>query len=122
MKDCETKIINYTDSATGARVVKVLTEHDGKIIRACSKCHPDDEFNLELGTEIALKRLNIKIAEKRCAYSVNYAKQCKQYLDYLDREKRRIKKSMERAEVAAFDRKVEVQELKAELKSILEKI
>lgn len=122
MRNYEAKIINYVDSATGARVVKVLAEHDGKTLRACSKCHPDDNFNLELGTEIALKRLDIKIAEKRRAYSVNYVKQCKQYLDFLDREKRRIKKSMERAEVAALGRKIEVQELEAELTNILEKI
>ena len=33
-----------------------LSHYKGKIIKGIAKCHPDDEFNLEKGKELAMVR------------------------------------------------------------------
>jgi septum formation topological specificity factor MinE len=119
MRNYETKIYDYIDRKTGAHVIKATTLYAGKTISACSKCDPGDTFNLKLGTDIALKRLDLKIAHKRQASMIAYAKFCKMNLDVIDVEKRRIKKAMERAEVAALDRKLEIKTLEADLSKLL---
>ena len=122
MRNYETKIYDYIDKKTGAHVVKATTMYDGKTVSALSKCDPNDTFDLEFGTAVALKRLDIKIAQKRQASMIAYAKFCKMNLEFFEIEKRRVKKAMERAEVAAFDRKVEAKELEAELTELLNNI
>jgi septum formation topological specificity factor MinE len=119
MRNYETKIYDYIDRKTGAHIVKATTLYAGKTISAYSKCNPEDIFNLELGTNIALKRLDLKIAHKRQASMIAYAKFCKMNLDVIDVEKRRIKKAMERAEVATLDRKLEIKTLEADLSKLL---
>jgi hypothetical protein len=44
-----------------------------------------------------------------------YAKMCRQNLEWLENEKRRVKGALERAEVAALDRKVEASDLQIDL-------
>lgn len=122
MRNYETKIYDYIDKKTGAHIVKATTMYDGKTVSAYSKCDPNDVFDYEFGTAVALKRLDIKIAQKRQASMIAYAKFCKMNLEFIEIEKRRIKKAMERAEVAAFDRKVEAKELEAELTELLNNI
>ena len=51
----------YTD---GNRVIAVST-YAGKTVRGVAVCHPDDTFDLELGTQIAAAKCNAKVAEKR---------------------------------------------------------
>lgn len=122
MRNYETKIFNYIDKKTGAHIVKATTMYNGKTVSAFSKCDPRDTFDLDFGTAVALKRLDIKIAQKRQASMIAYAKFCKMNLELIETEKRRIKKAMERAEVAAFDRKVEANELEVELAGMLTNI
>lgn len=37
---------------------------EGKVLTACASCHPDDTFNIKRGIDIALTKLNKKIAQK----------------------------------------------------------
>ena len=122
MRNYETKIFDYIDKKTGAHIVKAETMYAGKPISAFSKCDPSDTFSLAFGTAVALKRLDIKIAKKRQASMIAYAKMCKQNLEWIEIEKRRVKKAMERAEIAALDRKVEAKELETELAELLASI
>lgn len=122
MRNYETKIYDYVDKKTGAHVVKATTLYAGKTISAYSKCDPNDDFDLKFGTDIALKRLDIKIAKKRQVSMLAYAKFCKMNLEFIEIEKRRVKNALERAEVAASDRNVEAKELEAELAEMLANI
>ena len=122
MRNYETKIYDYVDKKTGAHVVKATTLYAGKTISAYSRCDPNDAFDLKFGTDVALKRLDIKIAKKRQASMIAYAKFCKMNLEFIEIEKRRVKKALERAEVAALDRKVEATKLETELAEMLANI
>lgn len=122
MRNYETKIYDYVDKKTGAHIVKAATMYAGKTVSAYAKCDPGDTFDLEFGTKVALKRLDIKIAQKRYASMITYAKFCKMNLELIDIERRRTKKAMERAEVAALDRKLEAKEYEAELAELLNSI
>lgn len=119
MRNYETKVYDYVDKKTGAHIVKATTMYAGKTVSAYSKCDPRDTFDLEFGTKVALKRLDIKIAQKRQASMIAYAKFCKQNLEWIDIERRRTKKAMERAEIAALDRKLEIKEFEADLAELL---
>ncbi len=122
MRNYETKIYDYVDKKTGAHVVKATTMYAGKVVSAYSKCNPEDTFDLKFGTAVALKRLDIKIAQKRHASMLTYAKFCKMNLEFIELEKRRTKRAMERAEVAALDRKLEAKQLETELAELLNHI
>lgn len=115
MRNYETKIYDYVDSKTGAHVVKATTMYAGKSVSAYSKCDPTDTFDLEFGIAVALKRLDIKIAEKRAASMKAYAKFCEMNLDFIEQEKRRVSKALERAKVAVSDRKVDAKAMDREL-------
>lgn len=119
MRNYETKTFDYVDKKTGAHIVKATTMYAGKTVSAYSKCDPRDTFDLEFGKKVALKRLDIKIAEKRAASMQSYAKFCQTNLNWIEIEKRRTMKAMQRAQVAAADRKVEVAQLEAELAEML---
>lgn len=47
------------------RQVVVTTKYKGKTIRAVAKCAPEDEFNAEIGTEIATCRCKKKLFERQ---------------------------------------------------------
>lgn len=119
MRNYETKIYDYVDKKTGAHIVKATTMYAGKTVSAYSKCDPRDTFDLKFGTDVALKRLDIKIARKRQASMIAYAKFCKMNLEFIEIEKRRTKKSMERAEIAALDRRIEIKQLESELAELI---
>lgn len=119
MRNYETKTFDYIDKKTGAHIVKAETMYAGKPVSAFAKCDPNDNFSLAFGTTVALKRLDYKIAKKRQASMLSYAKMCKQNLDWIEIEKRRVKAALERAEVAALDRKVEANEIAVEIAKML---
>ena len=115
MRNYVTNLYEYTDKKTGAHVVKATTMYAGKTVSAFAKCDPRDNFDSNFGAELALKRLDLKIAQKRQTSMIAYAKFCKTNLEFIEIERRRTKKAMERAEVAALDRKLEVKQLEAEI-------
>jgi hypothetical protein len=122
MKNYETNVYDYIDSKTGAHIVKAVTTYGGKAIYAYAKCDPEDEFALEFGTQVALKRLDIKIAQKRISNKKEDLKLYKQRLIYIENKKRRTKKAIERAEVAVIDRKIKLKKLESELEEILSRV
>lgn len=122
MRNYETKIYDYIDKKTGAHVVKATTMYAGRNVSACAKCDPGDNFDLKFGTDVALKRLDLKIALKRAASMTDYAKFCQMNLEFIEAEKRRVSRALERAKVAAADRKVEATEIEKELANLLTSI
>ena len=119
MRNYETKIFDYIDKKTGAHIVKATTMYAGKPVSAYSKCDPSDTFDLKFGTDVALKRLDIKIAYKRAASMREYSKFCRMNLEFIENEKRRVKGALQRAEVAYSDRMVEAKDMEAELAAML---
>ena len=122
MRNYATNLYDYVDKKTGAHIVKATTMYAGKTVSAYAKCDPNDVFNLDFGKKVALKRLDIKINQKRYASMITSAKFCKMNLEYLDMERRRLKKAMEKAEVAALDRKVDIKNLENELEDMFKNI
>ena len=53
--------------AYGKNKVIAISSFAGKTVRGVAKCAPNDEFNKELGEELAAARCGAKIAEKRLA-------------------------------------------------------
>jgi cell fate (sporulation/competence/biofilm development) regulator YmcA (YheA/YmcA/DUF963 family) len=115
MKNHETYVYNYIDSKTGAHIVKAVTTYEGNSVYAYAKCDPEDEFSLEFGTQLALKRLDIKVAQKRAAHAKEYAKNCRAELEYVECYIRRLRKSIKHAEIAYSDRMVEVNQFEKEI-------
>ena len=62
----------YRFYTNGNRVIAVST-YCGKTVRGVAVCHPDDNFDIEIGKRIAAARCNEKIAEKRLARASNKA-------------------------------------------------
>lgn len=122
MRNYATNLYDYVDKKTGAHIVKATTMYAGKTVSAYAKCDPNDIFDLDFGKKVALKRLDIKINQKRYASMITSAKFCKMNLEYLDMERRRLKKAMEKAEVAALDRKVDIKNLETELEDLFKNI
>ena len=121
MRNYDTKIYTYTDRATGALVVKAITTYAGQPVSATAKCDPTDDFDIEFGKQLALKRLDLKIAKKRQASMTSWFKHCDQYLEYLKAEERRTRKVKEYAEITATDHKIEAKKLEAEIAEMLSK-
>ena len=54
----------YKYFVNGNRVIAV-SHYAKKTVRGVAICHPDDQFSLEIGKQIAAARCNEKVAEKR---------------------------------------------------------
>ena len=54
----------YRYYTNGNKVIAVST-YCGKTVRGVAVCHPDDNFDIELGKRIAAARCNEKVAKKR---------------------------------------------------------
>ena len=50
----------------GNKIIACQT-YEKKTVRGCALCHPEDEFNLDIGKRLAAARCNEKIAQKRYA-------------------------------------------------------
>ena len=122
MRNYETKVYDYVEKTTGARVVKAVTMYAGKTVSAFAKCDPEDTFDLEFGKKVALRRLDAKIAKKRLDSMTSYVRFCKMNLEFVENEKRRIQKALQRAEVAVTDRRAEVEKAEAEITEMLSSV
>lgn len=122
MRNYETQIHEYTESSTGKRVIKAVTKYAGKAVFAFAKCDPEDKFDIEFGTKLALKRLDLKIAKKRAASAVRKAANCQKDLNWIKMETKRVTKLAESFKVLAANRKVEIKELETEIANMLANI
>jgi len=59
-------ISKYRFYDAGNKIIAVST-YAGKQVRGVAICHPDDNFDHELGKQIAASRCNLRIANKRYA-------------------------------------------------------
>jgi hypothetical protein len=119
MRNYETMVYNYVEQGTGIKVVKAVTTYEGKAVYAYAKCDPADAFDLDFGTQLALRRLDIKIAQKRAAHAKEYARNCRLALEQAEHYVRRLRKIIRHAEVAYSDRMVEVNQLEKEISKML---
>ena len=119
MRNYETRIYDFVDKKTGCHVVKATTMYAGKSVSAVAKCMPGDEFDLKFGTDVALKRLDIKIALKRAASMKAYAEHCRQNIEWHSQEKYRLKRAGAKAEEAMSDRLVDANQFEKELEALL---
>lgn len=56
----------YKFFVNGNKIIAV-SRYAKKTVRGVAICHPDDNFNLEIGKQIAAARCNEKVAQKRYA-------------------------------------------------------
>ena len=119
MKNYEIKYYEYVEPKTERRVVKAVTFYRGKAIYAFAKCDCQDTFDYEFGMKLATKRLDYKVNQRRYAHAKAYAKFCKQRLEAIKLEKRKIEKLLLSAEVACGNRAVELHEAEVELARFL---
>ena len=54
----------YRFYQNGNKIIAVST-YAGRTVRGCAVCHPDDNFDIEVGKRLAAARCNEKIANKR---------------------------------------------------------
>ena len=54
----------------GRKIIAVST-YAGRTVRGIASCNPVDEYNEEVGKQIAAGRCNLKIAEERCRRAQN---------------------------------------------------
>ena len=121
-KNYTTHVFDYIEKTTGRHVVKAVTTYEGKSVYAFAKCDPEDTFDLKFGTDLALLRLDQKIALKRAASMKAYAKCCRMNLEYIEIEKRRTKNAMQRAEVSYSDHMVEAAQYETRIAEMLSNI
>lgn len=119
MRNYATNIYDYVEQTTGCHVVKANTMYAGKTVSAYAKCDPSDTFDLELGTKIATKRLDHKIAKKRAATGRRKVQHYQELIDFCKQEIKRLTKAKAAAEIAVADRMVEVAEIEKELEALL---
>lgn len=58
------KYYYYTDNE-GRQCVKCVSHYAGKPVIGVAKCSPSDEYNEEMGRQIAKARCDFKVADKR---------------------------------------------------------
>ena len=119
MRNYETKTFDYVDKETGAHVVKATTTYAGRTVSAFAKCIPSDTFDLQFGKDVAIKRLEIKIAQKRAASMKRRADMYEKVVEDFERQIRFMKSEIEKARIAEGDRRVEISDLEAELDKML---
>lgn len=122
MRNYSTKVYDYIEKDTGRHVVKAVTLYAGKPVSAFAKCDPTDTFDYEFGKQVALLRLDAKIAKKRMASMNAQAKNCANMLAWAKATVRRFEQNKIRAEVAALDRKAEAHEYEVRLAELLNQL
>lgn len=65
----------YVDS--DAKVVVATSTYAGKTVRGVARCHPNDEFDMDKGIQLAVYRCNLKVADKRRARACRKVKEAK---------------------------------------------
>ena len=119
MKNYETRLYDYIEPSTGKHVVKATTTYAGKSVYAYAKCDPEDKFDLVFGEQLALKRLDLKIAQRRAASMSAKVSRCQKELNWLEQEKRHTMKVLKQAELAVLDRRIESNVIEAEISKML---
>lgn len=60
-----------------AKVVVATSTYAGKTVRGVARCHPNDEFDMDKGIQLAVYRCNLKVADKRQARACRKVKEAK---------------------------------------------
>lgn len=60
-----------------AKVVVATSTYAGKTVRGVARCHPNDEFDMDKGIQLAVYRCNLKVADKRQARAARKVKEAK---------------------------------------------
>ena len=84
------KIMTFTRS-NGVKETVAISTYAGKTVRGVAKCDPRDEYDEELGRQLAIARCNLKVAKKR---EIAACKACLKAIDDLKMAKRRYGQMM----------------------------
>lgn len=95
--------------------VIATTIYCGKPVRAIAKCNPEDEYSQQFGEDLALARLNLKVAKKRRTRATAKMRAAKKALD----EARAFYNEMVAYNNASID---EVEDAKSAIKFLMEQI
>lgn len=60
-----------------AKVVVATSTYAGKTVRGIARCHPNDDFDVDLGIDLAVARCNLKVAAKRYERSQRKVREAK---------------------------------------------
>lgn len=60
-----------------AKVVVATSTYAGKTVRGVARCHPNDEFDIDKGIQLAVCRCYLKVADKRQARACRKVKEAK---------------------------------------------
>lgn len=60
-----------------AKVVVATSTYAGKTVRGVARCHPNDEFDMDKGIQLAVYRCNLKVADKRQERAFRKVKEAK---------------------------------------------
>lgn len=63
-----------------AKVVVATSTYAGKTVRGVARCHPNDEFDIDKGIQLAVYRCKLKVADKRQARACRKVKEAKSVL------------------------------------------
>lgn len=63
-----------------AKVVVATSTYAGKPVRGVARCHPNDEFDIDTGIQLAVARCNLKVADKRQKRACRKVKEAKMAL------------------------------------------
>ena len=119
MRNYEIHTYDYIEKSTGCHIIKAVTTYEGKLVYAHAKCHPEDNFDLDFGKKLALKRLEHKITLKRAAHIKAYQKSCERHLEAVELGRRRLRKVIEDSKTAYYDRLVEAKLAEKEIEDML---
>ena len=73
--------------ADGSIEIIAMSTYAGKVVKGRAKCHPNDNYNYELGKRIAAARCGLKIAEKRMKRADNC---CVEAVDELAKANKKV--------------------------------
>ncbi len=74
----------YRFYEAGNKIIAIST-YAGRTVRGVAICHPEDQFNKEIGKRLAAARCNEKIAAKR------YARSQEKYIEALNKRDEALK-------------------------------
>lgn len=122
MKNFPVNFVTYFDKKKQCNAVKAITTYGGRYVSAIAYTHPNDTFNEELGKQIALTRLQAKIAKKKADGWARKAKQCSIEVAYANDYIKRMNKEADRALVNSSNFRVEQKDLEKKLDELLKSI
>lgn len=95
--------MRYHTYTNNKNLVVVTSTYAGKVVRGVAKCSPNDEFDLEFGTHLAMARVDRKIAELRFKRAKSECKKVMDEINKLELRKDKMENYLENADLELAD-------------------